>query len=272
MQTTQRFRSMPFIELSAYLLIGILSGLFAGLFGTGGGILVVPALILLFTQLELGGDWVPHLAIGTSLATILGTGAASTHAHHRRGGVRWDLFVKLAPGILLGAWTGAGLAAFLPELWLKRFFAGFLVFVGLRMLIRQRPHRVRGLPGTGGLQLAGGGIGMLSALVGIGGGSLTVPFLSGRGLELRQAVGTSAACGLPIALAGTLGFVVAGWGRAGLPELGTGFVYWPAVGVILLTSMPAAPMGAHLAHALPVAVLRRLFGLMLLAIAWRLAV
>ena len=114
-------------------------------------------------------------------------------------------------------------------------------------------------------------IGAVSSLVGIGGGTLTVPFLNGRGIDMRQAVGTSAACGLPIAIAGAIGFMVAGWGRAGLPELSTGFVYWPAVLIMLLASMPTAPLGARLAHALPVDLLKRLFGVLLLAVAWRLA-
>ncbi len=260
------------VEFAAYLLIGSLSGLLAGLFGIGGGVVMVPALILVFTPLNLGGDWIPHLAVGTSLATIIGTGASSAYAHHRRGGVRWDLAGRLAPGIVIGAWAGAGLAALIADLWLKRIFAVFLLFVGMRMLIRIKAQHNRPLPGRVGLWGVGGGIGMLSALVGIGGGTLTVPFLNGRGIDMRQAVGTSAACGLPIAIAGAIGFMVAGWGHAGLPELSTGFVYWPAVLVMLLASMPTAPLGARLAHALPVDLLKRLFGLLLLAVAWRLAV
>lgn len=262
---------MPAVELSAYLTLGILSGLLAGLFGVGGGVVIVPALILIFTRMDIGGDWIPHLAVGTSLATIIGTGAASTRAHHRRGGVRWDLVARLAPGIVLGTWAGAGLVAVIPEWWLKRLFAGFLVVVSLRMLIRSTPRRSVPLPVTGRLWAVGGGIGMLSALVGIGGGTMTVPFLNRHGLEMRQAVGTSAAIGLPIAIAGAIGLILAGWGRVGLPAFSTGFVYWPAVGVMLLASMPAAPLGARLAHALPVDLLKRLFGLLLLAVALRLA-
>ncbi len=262
---------MSLLEVTAYLGTGLLSGLLAGLFGVGGGVVVVPALILLFTHVGLGGDWIPHLAVGTSLATIIGTGAASAAAHHRRGSVRWDLFARLAPGIVIGAWAGAWLAGVLPELWLKRIFALFLAFVGLRMLIPSRRHGTRALPGAAGIWAAGGGIGALSALVGIGGGTLTVPFLNGRGIDMRKAVGTSAACGLPIAIAGAIGFVVVGWGRDGLPALSTGFVYWPAVAAILLASMPSAPLGARLAHALPVDLLKRIFGVLLLLVAARLA-
>ncbi len=264
---------MPTIELVSYLLIGILSGVLAGLFGVGGGAVIVPALILVFTQFEVTSDWIPHLAIGTSLATIIGTGAASTLAHHRRGGVRWDLFSKLAPSIVLGAWVGAGLVAFIPELWLKRFFALFLAFVGTRMLLaRARAQTALPMPRTSALWGVGGGIGLLSSLVGIGGGTMTVPFLNGRGLDMRKAVGTSAACGLPIAIAGAIGFLIAGWDRAGLPAFSSGFVYWPAVFIMLLASMPAAPIGVRLAHTLPVAVLKRIFAVLLLSVAVRLAV
>lgn len=261
------------IELIAYLAIGALSGVLAGLFGVGGGAVMVPALMLLFGALGIGGDWMAHLAVGTSLATIIGTGAASTLAHHRRGGVRWDLVWPLAPGIVIGALAGAALAGWIPGLWLQRIFAVFLASVGVRLLMTSTTavSASHPLPGHAGLVTVGGGIGMLSSLVGIGGGTLTVPFLSRHGLEMRQAVGTSAACGLPIALAGALGFVLTGWGRPGLPAFSTGFVYWPAVLAMLIASMPIAPLGARLAHALPVTLLKRLFGVLLLLIAMRLA-
>lgn len=262
---------MPALDLFAFLLTGALSGLLAGLFGVGGGVIAVPALILIFGHLGIGGDWVPHLAVGTSLAAIVGTGAASAWSHHRRGGVRWDLVWRLAPGIVLGAWIGAAVAGIMPELWLKRLFAAFLAYVGTRMLLPSRMRQGRTLPGTAGLWAVGSGIGALSSLVGIGGGTLTVPFLASRGIDLRQAVGTSAGCGLPIAIAGTVGFALVGWDREGLPPLSTGFVYWPAVGMLLLASMPLAPVGARLAHTLPVALLRRAFGVLLLALAMRLA-
>jgi uncharacterized membrane protein YfcA len=262
------------LDLVGFLLTGLLSGVLAGLFGVGGGTIMVPALILIFGHLGFGGGsgapWVPHLAIGTSLAAILGTGTISALAHHRRGGVRWDLVIGLAPGIVFGAWAGAALAGLMPGLWLKRLFALFLVYVGLRLLFPPHAAASRPLPGRAGLWGVGGGIGALSALVGIGGGTMTVPFLARSGLDLRQAVGTSAACGVPIALAGAIGFMVTGWGREGLPGLSTGYVYWPAVAAMLLASMPAAPLGAWLAHRLPVPILKRAFGVFLLLIAVRL--
>lgn len=262
---------MALVDLIGFLATGLLAGLLAGVFGVGGGVIVVPALILLFGHLGMGGEWVTHLAVGSSLAAIVGTGAASTLAHHRRDGVRWDLVLRLAPGIVLGAWVGAGVAGLLPELWLKRVFAAFLAYVGAGMLLRAAVSAGRAIPGATGLAAMGALIGSVSALVGIGGGTLTVPFLHSRGLPLRQAVGTSAACGIPIALAGALGFVVVGWGRTGLPEWSSGFVYWPGVALILAASIPSAPWGARLAHALPVAALKRGFGVFLLVMSAYLA-
>jgi uncharacterized membrane protein YfcA len=227
---------------------------------------VVPALIFLSSDLALAQEWVPHLAVGTSLATILGTGTASALAHHRRGAVRWDLFARLALWIVLGAGMGSALAGMLAEQWLQRIFGGFLLYVGMQMLRRRADSAAHALPGRLGMGLAGTGIGAISSLVGIGGGTLTVPFLVRAGLHMRGAVATSSACGLPIALAGTLGFMVVGWGREGLPPGSIGFVYWPAVGGILLASVPIAPLGARLAHTLPVQTLKRVFAVLVLAV------
>ena len=250
-----------------YLGTGFLSGLLAGLFGLGGGIVVVPALIFLFGQLGVASDWITHLAVGTSLTTILGTGTASVLAHHRRNAVRWDLFRKLAGWMLVGGWLGASIAGFLPRDWLQRLFGGFLIFVGIRMLQASGGmiQRVRPVAGWMGL-----GIGSLSALVGIGGGTLTVPLLARAGVPLPKAVGTASACGLPIALSGALGFLLSGWGQADLPSGSTGFIYWPGVLGILLSSLPSASLGARLAHQLPLHWLRRLFALLLFTVALRL--
>jgi uncharacterized membrane protein YfcA len=258
------------LDFAAYLGTGVLSGLLAGLLGLGGGVVVVPALIWLFTQAGYAHDWIPHLAVGTSLATILGTGSASTYAHHGRGAVRWDLFRQLAPWIVAGAWIGSALAGLLDAVWLRRVFAIFLLYVGLQMLSRRPASAPRKSPSGAGMGLAGTVIGTLSAMVGIGGGTLTVPYLTRSALDIRSAVATSSACGLPIAAAGTLGFVVFGWGRDGLPAASTGFVYWPAVAAILLASVPAAPLGARLAHALPMVLLRRVFAVLVLIVSLKL--
>jgi uncharacterized membrane protein YfcA len=259
-------------ELAAYLATGIASGVLAGLFGVGGGVVVVPALIFIFGRIGLAPDWIPHLAVGTSLAAIVATGAASACAHHRRGAVRWDLVRSLAPGIVIGAWAGAAFAGILSDEWLKRLFGCFLLYVGGRMLLRRANTPWRTLPGTTGMLAAGAGIGALSALVGIGGGTITVPFLNRVGIDMRRAVATSSACGVPIAVAGALGFMAVGWGREGLPLASTGFVDWPAVAAILAASVPIAPLGAHLAQRLPVDQLKRVFAVLLLALGARLLI
>jgi uncharacterized membrane protein YfcA len=263
---------MDLWELAAYLITGVASGVLAGLFGVGGGVVVVPALIFIFGGIGLAPDWIPHLAVGTSLAAIVATGAASAYAHHRRRAVRWDLVRSLAPGIVIGAWAGAALAGVLSDEWLKRLFGCFLLYVGGRMLLRRADAALWALPGTAGMLAAGAGIGALSALVGIGGGTITVPFLSRVGIDMRRAVATSSACGVPIAVAGALGFIAVGWGRHGLPAASTGFVYWPAVAAILAASVPMAPIGAHLAHRLPVDQLKRVFAALLLVLGARLLI
>lgn len=263
---------MDLWELAAYLATGVASGVLAGLFGVGGGVVVVPALIFVFGRTGLASDWIPHLAVGTSLAAIVATGAASAYAHHRRGAVRWDLVRSLAPGIVIGAWVGAAFAGILSDEWLKRLFGCFLLYVGGRMLLRRSDVALWALPGTPGMLAAGAGIGALSALVGIGGGTITVPFLSRVGIDMRRAVATSSACGVPIAVAGALGFMAVGWGREGLPAASTGFVYWPAVAAILAASVPMAPIGAHLAHRLPVGQLKRVFAVLLLVLGARLLI
>lgn len=261
---------MSWVELAAYLGTGVVAGLIAGLLGVGGGVVVVPALVWLFAEAGFIEGWIFHLAVGTSLAILIGTGSASAYSHHRRGAVHWDLVRILVPGLVVGAWIGSAVAGLLDEAWLRRIFGLFMVYVGLSMLLTRARGEGRGLPGALGMRLAGTGIGSLSALLGIGGGVLTVPFLSRSGLDMRRAVATSAACGPPIALAGVLGFIAVGWGREGLPPGSTGFVYWPAVAGILLASAPSAPIGAHLAHSLPLPVLKRIFAVLVLAVAAKL--
>lgn len=261
---------MSLVELLAYLATGAAAGLLAGLLGVGGGVIVVPALVWVFAEAGFVGDWIFHLAVGSSLATLIGTGIASAYSHHLRGAVRWDLVRALAPWIVIGAWVGSAAAGVLDEAWLRRFFGLFLLYVGGRMLWGRSGDHVRDLPGARSMGLAGTGIGSLSALLGIGGATLTVPFLGRAGLDVRHAIGTSSACGLPIALAGALGFVVTGWGREGLPPGSTGFVYWPAVACILLASVPAAPLGARFAHSLPLVVLKRIFAALVLVIGLKL--
>jgi hypothetical protein len=260
------------LYLIAYAATGAVAGLLAGLLGIGGGAVIVPALIVVFTRLGFAADWVPHLAVATSLATVIATGAASAWTHHRRGAVRWELLLRLVPWILIGAWLGAFAAGWLPALWMKRLFAAFLLYNGLKMLLGGAPRVREQLVSPVLTRIVAAGIGALSAVLGIGGGIMIVPFLARQGVALRQAVATSSACGVPLALAGGLGFVVSGWGRADLPAHSLGFVYWPAALAILALSVPLATVGARLAHRLPTLTLKRIFGGLLLLVGLRLLV
>lgn len=255
-----------------YLATGAVAGFLAGLLGVGGGLIIVPALIFIFTQAGFAPDYVAHMALGTSLGSIVFTSVASLRAHHRRRAVRWPIVRALAPGIVAGTLAGAFLAMVLSTGFLKAFFVLFVFYVGTQMLLDFRPPPARALPGPRGSFAVGGIIGVASALVGIGGGSLSVPFLVWCNVKLHEAIGTSAALGLPIALAGLVGFGVTGMlSSAPLPFGSVGFIYGPALIGLIAASVLTAPLGARAAHALPVARLKRVFALVLYVIGARMA-
>jgi uncharacterized membrane protein YfcA len=197
------------------------------------------------------------------LETIVVTSISSVYAHHQRGAVLWPVFWRLAPGIVVGALIGAKIADVLPSEVLQRVFAIFVLSVSAQMGFGVKPAAHRGLPGSSGMTTAGGVIGSVSAIVGIGGGSLTVPFLSWCNIAIRNAVATSAACGLPIAVAGALGFIVTGRSNVDLPPWSVGYVYGPALLGIVSASILAAPFGAKLAHTLPTHALKKVFAVFL---------
>jgi uncharacterized membrane protein YfcA len=169
----------------------------------------------------------------------------------------------LSLGIVFGAWLGAAIAHYMPSQSLARVFGVFELLVAAHMLFGKPPAAHRGAPDKSRNLAAGGIIGVVSAVLGIGGGTLTVPYLAWHNIPMRQAVGTAAACGLPIALAGTVGFIVAGRQAGNLPAFSSGYVYWPAVAAICVTSVLAAPLGARLAHTLPQNALKKIFALFL---------
>ncbi len=256
-------------EWLAYAALGAFAGVLAGLLGVGGGLVIVPVLALLFHQADIASEVVMHLAIGTSLATIVFTSVSSVWAHHRHGAVQWEIFARLAPGVVLGALLGAMIADRIPSAGLRFFFGLFELGVALQMGLNLLPTPQRGLPGRWGMGMAGGMIGGVSAIVGIGGGTMTVPFLLWRQVPMRQAVATSAACGLPIAVAGAVGFVAMGWREAVLPTGSSGYLYWPAFFGIVTASVLFAPLGARLAHRLPAVLLKRVFSLFLVLLGLR---
>jgi hypothetical protein len=243
----------------AYCLLGVFAGTMAGLLGVGGGLIIVPALIAIWQPSAIGGMYEMQLAIGTSLATIVVTSIASVRAHHLRGSVQWNTFWRLTPGVVLGAGLGAVLATQMSGEALKSIFGIFELLVAAQMAFGLRPAPHRGLPGQAGMTLVGSGIGAVSSIIGIGGGTMTVPFLSWCNVGIHKAVGTSAACGLPIAIGGAISYLVLGWGKADLPTWSAGFVYGPALAGIVVTSMLFAPLGAALAHRLSIVVLKRAF-------------
>ncbi|MCQ4266525.1 sulfite exporter TauE/SafE family protein [Pseudomonas stutzeri] len=254
------------MEFLLYLLLGSGAGVLAGLFGVGGGLIIVPVLVLSFGAQRFSPEVLTHLAVGTSLATIVFTSINSILTHHRKGAVRWPMVLWMTIGILLGAALGSLTAAALQGAMLQRIIGIFAIVMAVQMAFDLRPKASTGQPGKPGLSLAGVVIGWASAIFGIGGGSLSVPYLSWRGLPMQQAVATSAACGLPIALAGAVSFIVVGWQTPDLPEWSLGFVYLPAVLGIAATSMFFARLGARLAHRLSPRVLRLLFALLLLSV------
>jgi uncharacterized membrane protein YfcA len=246
-------------SLLFYFIAGALAGILGGLLGIGGGMILVPVLVYTLPAQGAMPAVVMQTALGTSLATITLTAISSVRAHHQRGSVPWHLVRQMTPGIDIGTLASASLAAHLPGSILRRGFGLFLLFIALRTLRPSRQIADRPLPGAPVLMAAGGVIGLLSGLVGIGGGSLTMPYLYHRGLELRAAIGAAAACGLPIALAGGVGYLVAGWHAAGLAPNSSGFIHWPAVAGMGAATLLCAPYGARLAHHLPERYVRAIF-------------
>lgn len=251
------------LEWAAYLALGLFAGFVAGLLGVGGGLIIVPVLTFIFAAQHFPEQYVMHLALGTSLASIIFTSISSLRAHHAHRAVNWKVWREITPGIVSGTLLGSVLAAYLPAYFLKAFFAGFLFYAGTQMLLDIKPKPSRELPGRPGMFAAGNVIGAVSSLVGIGGGTLSVPFMTWCNIKLHQAIGTSAAIGLPIAAAGAAGYIANGLNVSGLPPHSLGFVYLPALAAIVAASVLTAPLGAKAAHRLPVAKLKRIFAILL---------
>ncbi len=256
------------VWLLGYLVLGAVAGFFAGLLGVGGGAIMVPVLALMFAAQGFPTDHLMHLALGTSMAAIVFTSISSLRAHHQHGAVQWGIVKSITPGILLGTFAGAQLASLVATRPLAIFFTVFMSYVAFQMLANIKPKPSRQLPGALGMFLVGNGIGAISALVAIGGGSLSVPFMTWCNVKMHHAIGTSAAIGLPIAVAGTLGYLVGGLGATHLPDGSFGYIYLPALAACVAMSVLTAPLGAKAAHKLPVPILKKIFaGVILLLLA-----
>ena len=255
-------------NLLIYLITGAVAGVLAGLFGIGGGMVMVPALAIVLARQGVPDAIVMHVALGTSLSVIATTSISSTLSHHRRGGVRWDLLRAYAPAVAVGALLGAFVADALPGIALRRLVGVSSLLIALQMALNYKFGALDRMAAPRAPELLGAGsvIGLLSSLIGIGGGSLTGPYLALRGVELRQSVGTAAAAGIPIAWAGALGYIVAGHGALGVPSPSLGYVSLSAFAGLAIASTLVAPLGARLAHTLPPRTLQLGFALMLLAV------
>jgi uncharacterized protein len=258
--------------IGLYLAVGAISGILAGLLGIGGGLVIVPLLVFCFTRQGMAHEYIMHMALGTSMASIIFTSVSSFRSHHKRGAVHWETVRRIIPGILVGTFLGASIASHLSTNFLKGFFVAFLYYVALQLLFDKKPAASRGLPGNLGMFGAGNVIGIVSSLVGIGGGTLSVPFMIWCNIAVHHAIGTSAAIGFPIAVSGTLGYVYNGLRISGLPQYSAGYVYLPALAGLVCASVLTAPVGVSLAHRLPVSRLKRIFSVLLLVVGTRMLV
>jgi uncharacterized membrane protein YfcA len=241
-----------------YLMSGLVAGFLAGLVGVGGGLVLVPILVVLFSVQGFYETIIMPLALGTSLATIIFTSVASAAAHHAKGAVNWGAVRDMLPGIAIGALASAAIAALMPPAILQLIFAVYAAIAATQLLCNLQPHAARALPGRAGLVAAGTVIGAVSALAGVGGAVTTIPFLQWCNVSVRTAVGTAAAVGLPVAASGTVGYVGLGWNTEALPPLCLGFVYLPALATIVVASMLMAPLGTSISHRLPVPALKKM--------------
>lgn len=258
--------------VAAYLAVGALAGFLAGLLGVGGGLIIVPSLTVLFSSQHFPQTHLLHLALGTSLATIMFTSVSSLRAHHAHGAVNWKIVRRIAPGIVIGTLLGSGLAAQLSSSTLALFFAVFVSFAATQILLDIKPKPSRQLPGSAGTFLVGIIIGIIFSLVGGGGAILSVPFMLYCNIKTHDAIGTSAAIGFPIAISGAAGYILTGLAQENLPPLSLGFIYLPALLGLMVTSVFTAPFGAKLTHRMPVERLKKIFAVFLYIIAAKMLV
>lgn len=258
---------MDWTLVPIFLAIGGVVGFVAGLLGIGGGMTMIPLLTLIFSRQHFPPEHVLHIAVATSLATIVFTSISSVRAHHAHDAVVWPIFWKLGPGILAGSLLGPQVVSGLSTSALAAVFAAFAAFTATRLLRNPKPKPTRVLPGPLGMFGVGGALGALSSMVGAGGAFISVPFMTACNVRIHNAVATSAALGLPIAAAGTVGYLIAGWRQAAMPPYTVGYINLPALFAIASASVLAAPAGARMAHRWPVARLRRAFAALLYAVA-----
>ena len=258
---------MPGLEsILLFIALGSLVGVAAGLLGIGGGGIIVPALTTIFIMQGMPQTEVVHMALGTSMATIIVTSFASLSAHNKRNGVIWEVVKMMTPGILLGTFLGAFLASMLSSFYLAIFFSIFMAYVSVQIFLNKKPKPSTQLLAPLGQFVSGSFIGAISAMVSIGGGSLSVPYLIWQNIDIKKAIGTSAAIGFPIAISGTLGYIINGWDHTNLDNLTFGFISLPAFFIIAFCSYFTAPLGVKLTHILPIKITKRIFSFLLISL------
>nr|WP_283102813.1 sulfite exporter TauE/SafE family protein [Shewanella abyssi] len=251
------------VVFSICLALGAVIGFMAGLLGIGGGLIAVPALLHILPSVGVPAEHLPHVAIATSLAAIILTSLSSARAHHKRENIPWELFRSMLPGFVLGAICSGFISELITASLLQQIFAIFVMLMAIQMAFPMKPNSSRAMPSAIKLFLAAVIIALIAGLMGIGGGVLIIPFLTWCGLQMRYAIGFSSATGLLIALFGSIGYTLAGWNVASLPEGTLGFIYLPALLGIVATSMFVAPFGAKAATNWPTAKLKKIFALFL---------
>lgn len=258
---------MPGMEwILLYIALGAFVGFMSGLLGVGGGGILVPVLTLIFSWQAISADNSVHLALGTSLACMIISSTASMRAHAALGAVVWRVAAGMAPGIMLGAFLATQVAASVNPTWVALFFALFMAVVAAQLFLGWRPQPGRAPTTVGGLLAAGAGIGSVSALAAVGGGFLALAYLGYKNVEAKKAIGTTAAIGFPIAITGTVGYLISGWSQTAAYPYTLGFIYVPAFLAVSIASTAAAPLGARLAHNLPEAALKRIFAVVSLVL------
>ncbi|OCG57027.1 hypothetical protein A9G41_06865 [Gilliamella sp. Nev5-1] len=265
------------LEFIIFLSIGAVAGLLAGMFGVGGGALIVPSLIFTLNYFNLGNAWVNHIAIATSLATIIGTSLSSSYIYNKNNNIQWNILRKMVLGCIIGTLGGSYMTPYIPGVWLKWIFIIFLIYVSGQFILQaskvSQNHTSKNISINNSIFIfAGTLIGIFAALVGVGGGVLVVPFLQKCGIDMRKAIGTSAAFTLPVAIGGTVGYIIAGWHTPQLPQYCLGFIYLPAALTIMLASIPMAKVGAQIAQKLSIKKLIKFFGVFLLLLAIKLII
>lgn len=251
-----------------FLVLGAVAGFLAGLFGIGGGMIIVPTLVWLLPKLGVPDDLLMSIALGTSFSTIVFTTFSAAQRHNKLGNVEWSVARVFVPALMAAVFISGLIVSDLPKAVMTKIFALMVLYLAVKMFLALKPKQTETKPLSTQSMLVGGGvIGMLSSFAGIAGGAFIVPFLNARGIELKRAIGTSSFCGCLLGLAGTISFIISGWGNPQLPAYSFGYVYLPALFGVVITSIFTSKIGATLANQLPVATLKKGFALMLMLIA-----